>query len=410
MNPAFYIAKRYLFAKKSHNAINIISLVAVCGLVVATTAAVCTLSVFNGFREFNSAMFGTFDPELKIRPVEGKVFDPNSEKMLKIKALPEIELITETLEENVFLTYRERQSPVMMKGVSDNFAQLVPFEQTLFNDTFQLKRKNSYLATLGVGVAAVLGVNTNFISYLEISAPKRNAKVNMANPLANINQEYAYIGGVFMTNEQVCDDYYVLVSIDLMRTLLDYTTEVSALEIKLKPDVSLAEAKQKIRQLSGNGFTVKDRFEQQEESFRMISIEKWVTFLMLCFILLVAAFNLIGSLSMLIVDKQKDIITLRNLGLTNRRISHIFLLEGWLISALGVIAGLILGVLLCIGQQTFGWIKLGSAGMFAVDAYPVKVEMFDLLLVLFVALTIGFLAAIYPSRYGLSTKRNLDNS
>ena len=405
MNPAFYIAKRYLFAKKSHNAINIISLVAVCGLAVATLAAVCTLSVFNGFREFGATMFGTFDPELKITPVEGKVFDSNSEKMLKIKDLSEIDVITETLEENVVLTYRERQSPVMMKGVSENFCELVPFEQTLFNDEFQLKRENSYLATLGVGVAAILGVNANFIFPLEIYVPKRNAKVNMVNPLANINQEYAYIGGIFMTKEQVYDDHYVLVSIDLMRTLLDYDTEVGALEIKLKPNVSISGVKQKIRQITGNEFTVKDRFEQQEEAFRMISIEKWVTFLMLCFILLIAAFNLIGSLSMLIVDKQKDIVTLRNLGLTDHRISNIFLLEGWLISALGVIAGLILGVLLCIGQQTFGWIKLGSAGMFSVDAYPVKVEMFDLLLVLLVALAIGFLAAIYPSRYGLSTKQ-----
>ncbi|GHT75943.1 membrane protein [Bacteroidia bacterium] len=405
MNPSFYIAKRYLFSKKSHNAINIISMVAVCGLTIATLATVCTLSVFNGFREFGATMFSTFDPELKITPVSGKVFHPDTDKFLEIKNLPEIDVISETLEDNALLVYRERQTPIILKGVSGNFAQLVPIERAIFGEQLKLTNETSSLATLGIGVGAVLGVNANFIFPMEIYAPKRNVKVNMTNPLANFNPEYVYIGDLFMTNEQIYDDNYVLVPIDLARRLLDYETEVSALEIKLKANVSLSETKQKIRQIAGAEFHVKDRFEQQEEAFRMISIEKWVTFLMLCFILLIAAFNLIGSLSMLIVDKQKDITTLRNLGAGQSLISRIFLFEGWMISAAGAITGLVLGVLLCLGQQYFGWIKLGAGGMFAVDAYPVKVEIFDLLIIFAAVLTIGFLAVIYPVWYWIKTTK-----
>jgi lipoprotein-releasing system permease protein/zinc transport system substrate-binding protein len=404
VNPAFYIAKRYLFSKKSHNAINIISMVAICGLTVATLATVCTLSVFNGFREFGASMFGVFDPELKITPASGKVFNPNSDKFLEIKNLPEIEVISETLEDNALMVYRERQMPVMLKGVSDNFAQLVPIEQALFGGKLELHGETSSLATLGVGVAAVLGVNANYLSALEIYAPKRNAKVNMTNPLANFKPEYAYIGDLFILNEPVYDDNYVLVPIALARNLFDYETEVSAWEIKLKAGVSLSETKQKIRRLAGENFVVKNRFEQQEEAFRMISIEKWVTFLMLCFILLIAAFNLIGSLSMLMVDKKNDITTLRNLGANNRLISRVFLFEGWMISAVGAVTGLIAGILLCFGQQYFGWIKLGTSGMFAIDAYPVKVEITDLLIIFAAVLTIGFLAVIYPVRYWMKNE------
>ncbi|MDR0542583.1 MAG: FtsX-like permease family protein [Dysgonamonadaceae bacterium] len=403
MNPSFYIAKRYLFSKKSHNAINIISMVAVCGLTVATLATVCTLSVFNGFREFGATMFSAFDPELKITPAIGKVFNPGTDKFFEIRNLPEIDLISETLEDNAMLVYRERQAPIILKGVSGNFAQLVPIEQAIFGKQLKLTNETSSLATLGIGVAAVLGVNANFIFPMEIYAPKRNVKVNMTNPLANFNPEYVYINDLFMTNEQIYDDNYVLVPIDLARSLLDYETEVSALEIKLKANVSLSETKQKIRQIAGEDFHVKDRFEQQEEAFRMISIEKWVTFLMLCFILLIAAFNLIGSLSMLIVDKQKDVVTLRNLGAGQDLISRIFLFEGWMISVVGAVIGLVLGVLLCLGQQYFGWIKLGAGGMFAVDAYPVKVEISDLLVIFSAVLTIGFLAVIYPVRYWVKT-------
>jgi lipoprotein-releasing system permease protein/zinc transport system substrate-binding protein len=373
--------------------------VAVCGVTIATLATVCTLSVFNGFQGLVSEMFGSFDPELKITPVKGKIFDPATEKFLEIRSFPEIELISESLEDNVLVRYNERQVPAIMKGVSGNFDQLVPIQDILFDGEFTLQNEVNAFANLGIGIASVLGMNANFIFPLEIYAPKRNVKVNLSNPMASFNREYAYISSIFMINQPVYDDNYLLVSIDLARTLFDYETEASAWELKLKDPTAVPAVQKKIQQILGEEYAVKNRYEQQEAAFKMINIEKWVTFLMLCFILLIAAFNVIGSLSMLIVDKQQDITTLRNLGAGNKLISRIFLLEGWLISALGAVTGIVLGVLLCFGQQYFGWIKLGSSGTFAVDAYPVQVQTGDLLLTLVAVLVIGFLSVIYPVRY-----------
>jgi ABC-type lipoprotein release transport system permease subunit len=398
LNLSFYIARRYLFAKKSHNAIHIISLVAMGGVAIATLATVCTLSVFNGFRGLVSNMFGSFDPELKITAVRGKVFDPSGEKFLEIRSLPEIDRITESLEDNVLIRYRERQVPAVLKGVSDDFAQSVAIR--LFDGEFRLHNETSALANLGIGVASVLGVNAQFIFPLEIYAPKRTVKtVNLSQPMAAFNKEYAYISSIFIVNQPVYDNNYLIVPLDLARTVFNYSTEVGAWELKLKNAAEAPAVQKKIQRLLGEEYSVKNRYEQQESAFRMINIEKWVTFLMLCFILLIATFNIIGSLSMLMVDKQNDIRTLRNLGADNRLIASIFLFEGWLISAAGAVAGIGLGVLLCFGQQYFGWIQLGNAGTFAVEAYPVQVQPGDLALILTAALTIGFLAVIYPVRY-----------
>ena len=398
MNLSFYIAKRYLFSKKSHNAINIISLVAVCGVAVATLATVCTLSVFNGFRGLVSDMFSMFDPELKITAVQGKVFDPTAEEFLEIRALPEIEVITESLEDNVLLRYRERQVPAVLKGVSDNFDRLVPVR--LFDGEFQLQNGENDLANMGIGIANSLSAYISFTFPLEIYAPKRNVKtVNMANPMLSFHRNVAYISSIFYIDQAVYDNSYIIVSLELARSLFDYPTEVGAWELKLKNASDIPAVQKKIRRLLGEEFKVENRYEQQKETFRMVNIEKWVTFLMLCFILTIAAFNIIGSLSMLIVDKQKDIETLRNLGAGNRLISRIFLFEGWMISAVGAGTGVVLGSLLCLGQQYFGWIKLGGAGEFAVGAYPVQVIPGDLGLILVAVLMIGFLAVIYPVRY-----------
>jgi len=406
LNLPFYIAKRYLFSKKSHNAINIISLIAVCGVSIATLATVCTLSVFNGFRGLVSEMFSSFDPELKITAVQGKVFDPTTEKFLEIRSFPEIELITESVEDNVLVRYREQQVPAVLKGVSDNFDRLVSIP--LFDGEFQLQNEASALANLGIGVASALGVYSFFTFPLEIYAPKRNAKtVNLANPMASFERKYAYISSIFYINQPVYDDSHIIVPLELARALFDYTTETGAWELKMKNAANIPAVQKKIQSLLGEEFKVENRYEQQKEAFQMISIEKWVSFLLLCFILLIAAFNIIGSLSMLIVDKQKDIETLRNLGAGNRLISRIFLFEGWMISAVGAVVGILLGSLLCLGQQYFGWIKLGGSGMFAVEAYPVQVIPSDLVLILIAVLIIGFLAVIYPVRY--LSRKWLDN-
>ncbi|MCL1938475.1 MAG: ABC transporter permease [Candidatus Azobacteroides sp.] len=404
MNLSLYIAKRYLFSKKSHNAINIISMVAVCGVAIATMATVCTLSVFNGFEVLISNMFSSFDPELKITPAKGKVFDPSTTLFAPVYSLPEIDVISKSLEDNVLLKYGERQTPAIMKGVSDNFGKLAPMNEILFDGEFRINEDSAseedfVYANLGIGIASRLGMNSNFASALEIYVPKRNAQVNLSNPISSFNLGDAYISSVFVVNQPVYDDNYLLVSLNFARRLLDYQNEVSALEIKVKEGADIRTVQKKIRQIVGDDFLVKDRYQQQEAAFKMVSVEKWVTFLMLCFILLIAVFNIIGSLSMLMVDKQKDIFTLRNLGAGNRLISRIFLFEGWLILSLGAIVGIVLGVLICLGQHYFGWLQLGTQGAFAVNAYPVRIEIGDIAMLLLVVLTIGFSSVTYPVRY-----------
>jgi len=399
LNLSFYIAKRYLFSKKSHNAVNIISLIAVCGVAVATIAAVCTLSVFNGFQGLMGGMFEAFDPELKITPAKGKVFNPETDLFLKIRSIPEIELISESLEDNALVSYRGREVLVVLKGVGDRFASLTDFESILIDGDLEMEREESNYALLGLGLANNLGVNAGFVFPMEVVAPKRKSTVSLTNPMASLAKEYTYIGGVFATQQPVYDNDYMLVPIRLARDLFDYETEVSALELKLKPGASIRSVQSQIQTILGDGFLVKDRYQQQEDTFKMVSMEKWVTFLMLCFILLIAIFNVTGSLSMLIFEKQSDVLTLRNMGADNRLISRIFLFEGWMISTVGGVIGIILGVLICLGQQHFGWLKLGTGENFAVVAYPVIVSISDLLLTLFTVLATGFLAVLYPVRY-----------
>lgn len=372
---------------------------AVCGVAIAVTATVCTMSVFNGFESLVSQMFSAFDPELKITPSKRKVFDPNTDFFLKVKSLPEIELISESLEDNALVHYRGRQVPVVLKGVSDDFSKLSDFESILIDGELKLQDETSSYAFLGLMLANNLGVNAGFIFPLEIFAPRRNVAVNLTNPSSSYNQEYAYIGGVFMVNQAIYDENYLLVPIQLARDLFEYKNEVSALELKLKDGTSIKSIKNKIRNIVGNDYLVKDRYEQQENSFRMMQIEKWVVFLILCFILLIAVFNVIASLSMLIIDKQEDVKTLRNMGADNKQISQIFLFEGWLIIAIGVLSGIVLGILVSLGQQHYGWLKLGTGDNFAVSAYPVVTSMSDVIVILIVGLAIGCVTVLYPVRY-----------
>jgi len=399
VNFPFYIARRYLFSKKSHNAVNIISIVAVCGVAIATMATVCSLSVLNGFRGLVEDMFSAFDPQLKVTPVKGKAFDPTTVLFDEVRAMPGIEMIGESLEDNVMINYRGRQSLAVLKGVSDNFISLTDLGSIMIDGDTILKDAVSNFALLGLGIANNLGVNTGFVSPMEVDAPQRNVKVNMANPIASINREYVYIRGVFRVDQAVYDENYVIVPIQVARDLFNYEKEISALEIKLVSGVSVREVQSKIQKILGNDYYVKDRYQQQEDTFKMINIEKWVTFLILSFILLIAAFNIIGSLSMLIIDKQADVVTLRNLGAANRLISRIFLFEGWMISAFGAVVGIVLGVLLCFGQQHFGWLKLGTGDNFSVTAYPVIVYFSDLMFILITVLSIGFFSVLYPVRY-----------
>ncbi len=367
MNLSFYIARRYLFAKKSHNAINIISMVAVCGVVIATAALVCALSIFNGFRGLVSDMFSSFDPELKVVPVSGKVFDPTADAFRKVKELPEVSLFCETLQENALLRYQQREEIVTIKGVDSTFHELAQIDSAIFDGRFALQEGDVSYATLGIGVASTLGVNAGFVSPLEMYAPKRDEKVNVANVATSLSVEYAYIGGVFCINQAVYDDNYVLIPLAVARSLFHYEKEVSSVELKIRPEADLLQAKRKIADILGKEYDVLDRYEQQADSFKMMEVEKGITYLILCFILMLATFNVVGSLSMLMLEKRADVEILRTMGANERLIHRIFLFEGWLISIFGAIIGLLLGVGLCLLQQKYGLIKLGQSTSFITD-------------------------------------------
>lgn len=400
MNFPFYIARRYLFSKKSHNAINIISMVSVCGVVVATIALVCALSVYNGFNDLVSTLFGAFDPQLKITPLTGKVFDPTSAAMQKVRTLPEVAVFSEVLQDNALVKYDERQTVAIVKGVADNFGQLTQIDSILLDGTFTLHEDVVNYATLGVGLASSLGAGAAFMTPLQFFVPKRNEKINMANPIVSSNLEYAQVAAVFCLNQPVYDENYVIVPLSLARDLFDYETEVSSVELKLKDGADINKVKAEIAGIVGSGFLVQDQYEQQEASFKMMQVEKWITFLILCFILSIALFNVVGSLSMLMIEKQADVRTLRNMGASDKLISRIFLFEGWMISGFGSLIGVVLGLVLCLLQQNLGLLKFGdTSGAFIIDAYPVRVLVIDVVTVFFTVLSIGFIAAWYPVHY-----------
>ena len=400
MNFPFYIARRYLFSKKSHNAINVISTISVCGVALATLALVCTLSVFNGFQDLVETFFTAFDPQLKITAVRGKVFDGQDKRVLQLKKLPEVAVYSESLEDNVMVQYQGRQAMAMIKGVEDNFDQLTSIDSILFGrGDLLLHDEVVDYAIPGIQLLSTLGSGIRFLDPLEIYAPRRGAKVNMANPSTGFVTGNLFSSGlVFAVNQEKYDASYILTSMNFARKLFQYTTEVSAINLKLKDGADTDAVKKHIQTLLGDDFRVQDRYEQQADTFRIMEIEKLISYLFLTFILMIACFNVIGSLSMLIIDKRDDVVTLRNLGASDRQIVRIFLFEGRMISLFGALAGVILGLLLCWLQQEYGLISLGDSGSFVVDAYPVSVHASDVIIVFVTVLLVGFLSVWYPVR------------
>ena len=404
MNLPYYIAKRYLISKKSHNAINVISGVSVCGIALATLALVCTLSVFNGFQELVTTFFTAFDPELKITSVSGKVFDAQDERIQSLRQLPEIEVFSESLEDNAMVQYKGRQAMVVIKGVEDNFNQLTAIDSILYGrGDMVLHDEVVDYAIPGVDVTSSLGTGIRFLDPLEVYAPKRGSKINVANPSTSFQTAYLHSSGlIFAVNQQKYDASYILTSLSFARDLFQYNTEVSSIELKLKEGSNIYKVQKKISQSLGEDFQVLNRYEQQADTYRIMEVEKLISYAFLSFILLIACFNVIGSLSMLIIDKRADVVTLRNLGANDRLISRIFLLEGCMISFMGAIIGVALGLMLCFAQQEFGILSLGSgasSGAFVVDAYPVSVHFSDVALVLITVLVIGYLSVLLPVRY-----------
>lgn len=399
MNLPLYIAKRYLFSKKKHNAINIISAISVCGVALATLALVCTLSVFNGFHEMVEGLFTAFDPQLKITAKQGTTFSPQDERIVKAVGLPEVEMVAQTIEENAMVQYKDKQLMVTIKGVEDNFTQLTDFNDILYGRSeFLLQEEGVEYGILGMGVASTLGTGLQFVDPLPVIAPKQHVRVNIANPGAAFARDYLHSPGtVFLVNQEKYDSRYILTSLTFARQLFGYQNEVTAMEVKLKAGVNENRVQSQMEEMLGNDFLVQNRFEQQADVFRIMEIEKLISYLFLTFILIIATFNVIGSLSMLIVDKREDAQTLRNLGASNQLIERIFILEGWLIAAYGALIGIVIGIVLCLIQHHFGIITLGNN--FIVEAYPVSVHFTDILLIFITVLVVGFLSVIYPVKY-----------
>jgi ABC-type lipoprotein release transport system permease subunit len=369
-------------------------MVSVCGVAVATIALVLALSVFNGFNDLVASMFSSLDPGLKVTPRMGKVFEP-PEKLQQLMEIGGIESYCEVLQDHALIKYGERQQIGTIKGVDDNYRELTSIDNVLIDGEFILYDEVTDYATLGIGLAAALGINANFVYPLEIYAPKRDERISLSNPAASFNREYAYIRGVFRMNQPAYDDEYMIVPLALAKKLFTYEKEISAIEIKLKEGAAAAAVKKEVKALLGDGFAVKDRYEQQEASFKMMQVEKWMTFLILCFILAIALFNITGSLSMLMIEKQNDVKILRNQGAGDALIRRIFLFEGWMISGLGALTGIATGLILCLLQQETGLIKMGNAGAFIIDGYPIRVAFTDILIVFVTVMTTGFLSAWY---------------
>ena len=402
MNFPFFVARRYLFSKKSTHAINIISAISVVGVAVATMALVVTLSVFNGFHDLVASFFTTFDPQLKIVPVKGKTVAADDPLLAKVKVLPEVEVSMESVEDQALAVYQGRQAMVNIKGVESNFEQLTHIDEILLGDgRFELRAADMFYGIPGVRLAEQLGMGYTYEDPIKIYAPRREGQLNMANPLDGLVEDELYSPGVlFNVKQSRYDKSYILTDIAFARRVFEQQGMISALELRLKPGSNFDRVKSEIKEIVGDGFAVKDRFEQQDDTFKIMKIEKFIAYIFLTFILMVACFNIIGSLSMLIIDKKDDVVTLRNLGASDHQIVRIFLFEGRMISDIGAVLGIVLGLTLCWAQQTYGIVKVGSSsGNFIINAYPVSVHPEDVVIIFITVLVIGFLSVWYPVRY-----------
>lgn len=403
LNLPFFIARRYLFSKKSTNAINVISIISMVGVAVATMALVIVLSVFNGFHDLVASFFTNFDPQLEVVPVKGKVAAADDAVFMKIRQLPEVDMVSECVQDQALAFYNGQQAMVNIMGVDDNFARITRIQKILYGDgDFSLQAANLEYGVPGIRLAQTLGMGARWDGFLKIYAPQREGQLtDMASPADGfVTDSLISPGVVFAVNQAKYDRDYLITSIAFARRLFFRQGMVSKLMVKLKPGTDLDAAKRKIKNLAEGRFNVLDRFEQHADTFRIMQVEKVLAYLFLSFILVVACFNIIGSLSMLIIEKKKDVQTLRNLGATDRTLTRVFLFEGRMISALGAVVGILLGLLLCWLQQEFGLVPMGdSSGTFVVNAYPVSVHYSDVLVVFITVLAVGWAAAWYPVRY-----------
>jgi lipoprotein-releasing system permease protein len=392
----FFVSRRYLFAKKSHSAINIISLISIVGVAVGTMALIVVLSVFNGFDELIKSLFNSFDPDIKIALNEGKAFTPDSIKMLHLKNIPGIIEVAEVVEENALLQYQGKTYIASIKGVSPNFSAVSGVDKKMTEGKFLLQSGNIPYAVVGQGVAYYLSVNTHVGEPLVINVPRRTAEITLV-PEEMFNKKYIVPSGIFSI-EQDFDAKYVIVPIGFARDILEYSKEVTALEIKTKPGIDIETVQEQIISCMGKDFSVKNRYQQEQLFYKIMKSEKWAIFFILTFILIVASMNIMGSLTMLILDKKKDIKTFNNLGADWKTIRKIFLYNGWVNSIFGALLGAAIGLFICWLQLKYGFVKLQGSGSFVIDKYPVKIVLSDVMLVLCTVWIVGFITSWIPVR------------
>ena len=401
-NFSFYVARRYMFSKKSVGAINVISFISVAGVAVGTMALVIVLSVFNGFHDLVASLFTNFDPQIEVVPVKGKTINADAPELDRIRHLNFVDVATDVVEDQAIAVYGDRQRMVTVMGVDENFDQLTNISDILYGDgDFTLRVANLYFGVPGIRLAQDLGLGARWADYLKIYAPVRRGQLtDLDTPTDGfVVDSLLSPGVVYAVNQNKYDRDRIITSIYFARQLFDQDGMLSSLQLRLKPGTDLGTAKREIRAAAGEKFRVLDRFEQQADTFRIMQIEKVLAYVFLTFILIVACFNIISSLSMLIIDKKNDINTLHNLGANDRQIQSIFLYEGRIISAVGALIGIGLGLALCGLQQAFGFVKMGeSSGTFIVNAYPVSVHYWDVLVVFITVILIGWAASWIPAR------------
>lgn len=397
MNFPFYIARRYLFAKKTHNIINIISLISVVGMAVGVMALVVILSVFNGFDSLLKSMYSAVDSDLEIKLVEGKTFPDTISQLATIRNHQSVAVFSEVLEENAIFKYRNKQHIGTVKGVSRNYPDLIGIDSMMIDGEFLLWRGSQPMAIMGQGAAIYLNANLAHFDPLEVFMPRRGRLPTLSTATA-FTSKAIMPSGVFAI-EQEFDTQYIISPIEFVRDLLNYTNQVTSVEIKLVPDANIEKVQKDIQSILGDDFKVFNRYQQNESLYRTMKTEKMAAGLILSFILVVASFNIIGSLSMLIIDKRKDVETLKSLGADNSMIQKIFVTEGLLITIAGTVIGAILGLLICWMQIEFKLVRLQGTGEFIIDAYPVEIQFLDIFGVLMVVFAIGYFAARFPVQY-----------
>lgn len=400
MNFPFYIARRYLISKKSRNAINIISLVSVLGVATGTAALIIILSVFNGFDDLLKRLYNSFDPDIKIIAAKGKTFEPDAKFTKILNDADFIKAYSLCLEENAMLVYGEKQIIATIKGVDKKYKEVTGLDTMIVKGEYRLENREVLCGIAGQGIAFNLGLSIDYAYPIKIYLPSRTKKItgSFSDAADNINQSVVYTAGIFSIQQEYDTKYFIMPLAEVAE-LLEYENRISSAEIKINKNAEIKESVNYLQEKLGADFEVLDRNKQHEYAYKIMQSEKWAIFMILVFILLIASFNVIGSLTMLIIEKKNDIQILKSLGAENKTIRNIFFLEGLFISGAGAIIGLIIGTLVCIAQIQLGIVKLGTGGSFIIENYPVLINPSDFFWVFITVMIIGTFAAWYPVRY-----------